>query len=110
MSPTNTTRTVVERRPFGPTISEPAAALRTALPQLTPRFSTTDDLAAAEPAAVVPDSPPAVASSSFLPGLPSRSFLPDLPAAAESAVAEPADAAVPPPITVLPRPAVPGNR
>ncbi|WP_229074582.1 hypothetical protein [Actinoplanes sp. DH11] len=43
MSPTNTTRTVVERRPFGPTITEPAAALRGALPTLLPRFATERD-------------------------------------------------------------------
>ncbi|WP_433824902.1 hypothetical protein ACQP2E_22460 [Actinoplanes sp. CA-015351] len=49
MSPTNTTRTVVERRPFGPTITEPAAALRTALPQLTPRFSTARASDASDP-------------------------------------------------------------
>ncbi|WP_181558176.1 hypothetical protein [Actinoplanes lutulentus] len=49
MSPTNTTRTVVERRPFGPTITEPAAALRTALPQLTPRFSTARDADDSDP-------------------------------------------------------------
>ncbi|BBH70499.1 hypothetical protein ACTI_71840 [Actinoplanes sp. OR16] len=68
MSPTNTTRTVVERRPFGPTISEPAAALRTALPQLPPRFSTTDEPEPEPAGEPVPE--PAVSGRSFLPDLP----------------------------------------
>jgi hypothetical protein len=89
VSPTNTTRTVVERRPFGPTISEPAAALRTELPQLTPRFSTIGERPAApEPATPANTEPVALASPSFLPELPvttvpasTADVLPHLPVA-----------------------------